>query len=266
MRTETAELLDHLAAMAQNLSPSAVSGLAERIAGLRDSKEAKRLLSSAATPRAREMVSTLANLWARIPELDPNSLSLALLSAQRTASVISQSQSADLIWTGPSSQVIPVRRTDQALYELIESSTSELLVVSYVAYRVGRVVSALRRAVDRQVDVKVVLEIGEESGGKASFDVPDEMSRKVAGAKVYYWPVERRDTDRHGRYGALHAKCAVSDRASALVSSANLTEYALELNMELGILVKGGNLPNRIASHFKELMARNVLVETNKES
>lgn len=32
-------------------------------------------------------------------------------------------------------------------------------------------------------------------------------------------------------------------RAIAFISSANLTEYALSLNMELGILVKGGNLP-----------------------
>ena len=49
------------------------------------------------------------------------------------------------------------------------------------------------------------------------------------------------------RHGSLHVKCAVADDAAALISSANLTEYAMNLNMELGLMVKGGDLPSSLA-------------------
>jgi phosphatidylserine/phosphatidylglycerophosphate/cardiolipin synthase-like enzyme len=41
----------------------------------------------------------------------------------------------------------------------------------------------------------------------------------------------------------MHAKAAVADCRVAFLSSANLTEAALERNMELGVLIRGGNLP-----------------------
>ena len=47
---------------------------------------------------------------------------------------------------------------------------------------------------------------------------------------------------------------------SALISSANLTEYALNLNMELGLLVRGGDLPGRVVGHLRRLMREGVLV------
>jgi cardiolipin synthase A/B len=47
---------------------------------------------------------------------------------------------------------------------------------------------------------------------------------------------------------------------SVLISSANLTEYALNLNMELGLLVRGGDLPGHPVGHLRRLMNENVLV------
>lgn len=77
---------------------------------------------------------------------------------------------------------------------------------------------------------------------------------------IYVWPPHKRPTDGAGRHGSLHAKCAVADEQTILVSSANLTEYALSLNMELGLLVHGGDLPGRAADHLRDLMSANVLV------
>lgn len=37
----------------------------------------------------------------------------------------------------------------------------------------------------------------------------------------------------------LHAKCAVADDTLALISSANLTGHALQLNIEAGVLLRG---------------------------
>ena len=62
-----------------------------------------------------------------------------------------------------------------------------------------------------------------------------------------------------GVHGAMHVKCSIADREKALVSSADLTDYALEANMELGLLVSG-MLPGRLAAHFDELMFRGELV------
>ena len=42
-----------------------------------------------------------------------------------------------------------------------------------------------------------------------------------------------------GRLGSLPAKVAVADGATLLISSANFTEYAMTLNMELGVLIRG---------------------------
>ena len=133
-----------------------------------------------------------------------------------------------------------------------------------VAYKVPRVVESLRNAVERGVDVRVVLEVEEKGGGKVSFSAFAAMGDAVPGARLYLWPPEVRQRDQQGRYGSLHAKCAVADGELALVSSANLTEYALELNMELGVLVRGGSVPRRILEHFDDLMRMGILLERPK--
>ncbi len=57
----------------------------------------------------------------------------------------------------------------------------------------------------------------------------------------------------------LHAKVIVSDRRDALVTSANLTLHAIDLNMEIGVRVLG-EPASAIASHFDRLIAQGVLV------
>ena len=38
------------------------------------------------------------------------------------------------------------------------------------------------------------------------------------------------------------------------LSSANFTEYAFTINMELGVLVTGGSLPGQVQEHFDRLI------------
>ena len=64
---------------------------------------------------------------------------------------------------------------------------------------------------------------------------------------------------REGRRGSLHVKCVVADSARMFVSSANLTEQALRLNMELGILLGGTRHPREVDDHFADLAGRGVL-------
>jgi len=44
-----------------------------------------------------------------------------------------------------------------------------------------------------------------------------------------------------------------------LISSANLTEYALSLNMEAGVLITGGEAPGKAERHLKRLAEMGVL-------
>ena len=49
--------------------------------------------------------------------------------------------------------------------------------------------------------------------------------------------------DEKGHAGLMHAKAAVGDSRIAFLTSANLTEAALDRNMELGVLLRGGHVP-----------------------
>ena len=59
----------------------------------------------------------------------------------------------------------------------------------------------------------------------------------------------------------LHAKCAVADGRYLFVSSANLTEAALHLNMELGLLIRGGKQPSHVQQHLVWLVENRILTE-----
>ena len=65
-------------------------------------------------------------------------------------------------------------------------------------------------------------------------------------ALLLHWPVTRRARDEKGRAGLMHVKAAVADSRLAFLTSANLTEAALERNMELGVLIRGGTIPSAI--------------------
>jgi phosphatidylserine/phosphatidylglycerophosphate/cardiolipin synthase-like enzyme len=58
----------------------------------------------------------------------------------------------------------------------------------------------------------------------------------------------------------LHVKCAIADDRLLFVSSAKLTEYAFTLNMELGLLITGGDAPAQVEGHFDALVEGGVLL------
>jgi len=58
---------------------------------------------------------------------------------------------------------------------------------------------------------------------------------------------------------SVHAKCAVADSRLAFITSANLTSAALERNMELGLLLRGGTVPDRLHAHLAALVTTKVV-------
>ena len=64
----------------------------------------------------------------------------------------------ELVWTGPDVGVVPLRRTEQALLQVIDSATRRATVVSYAVYHIPRICEALVRAADRGVSINVIIE------------------------------------------------------------------------------------------------------------
>jgi phosphatidylserine/phosphatidylglycerophosphate/cardiolipin synthase-like enzyme len=132
-------------------------------------------------------------------------------------------------------------------------------------YKVPNIAPALVNAAKRGVKISLILESTEESEGAVTFNEIEAMGTELArDATAYAWPIEKRGMDAKGNRGALHVKCAVVDDEALLISSANHTEHAMSLNMELGLLVRGGDLPCSLARHLRSLIQNRILVPCNR--
>ncbi len=213
------------------------------------------------TPEFRDTVSELLEVWrAESQLLQPQSLALALASAAHSYQAVKEKTAIELVWTGPTTGVIPLRRTEQTLIEMIREAKLELLIVSFAVYDIAEIVAEMEMAIARGAALTIVVETPESGRGKVAFGAEAVLNDRVkARARILKWPYENREKDENGKYGSLHAKCAVADRESVLISSANLTQYALNLNMEMGLRVRDKILAEQIARHFELLAQRGIL-------
>ncbi|MGV8617596.1 phospholipase D-like domain-containing protein, partial [Pseudomonas aeruginosa] len=74
-----------------------------------------------------------------------------------------------------------------------------------------------------------------------------KMRTLVPSAKLYAWR-ERAAPFADGR---VHAKVAVADGDVCFITSANLTGHAMEQNMEAGLLISGGHIPQTLEEHLR---------------
>jgi phosphatidylserine/phosphatidylglycerophosphate/cardiolipin synthase-like enzyme len=143
---------------------------------------------------------------------------------------------------------------------VIESAFVRLFLVSFVAYKPDRIISCLKAALARGVRVEILLELSSESGGQLNFDSTALLRRELPSADFYKWRQDTPPEERGERLGAVHAKCVVADGKTAFISSANLTAAAMDRNMEVGILVRGGHLPEQLGEHLQALSHSEIVV------
>ncbi len=179
--------------------------------------------------------------------------------ALQTAAIAEQKhrdfQSIELVWTGPDVGEIPFRRTEQAILQVLDSATERITLVSFAVYRIPNVAKALVRAAKRGVAITVILETPHKIEGESEYNTLKALGEQVtACSSVYFWPKEKRAFADHDKLGILHVKCAVADGQWLLLSSANLTQQAFTINMELGLLVRGGTIPWRVEQQFRRLV------------
>ena len=174
--------------------------------------------------------------------------------------VVSESKElVNVIWTGPASGRFAARRTDQLLYDLLAQAKRRALIVTFAAHSIERLIRELRGALGRGVQLTLLLETEEGSGGQLSRDALIAFGGlPLSQVEVLHWPRSGRELNAAGRPGKLHAKCAVIDD-TVVIGSANLTDDAFNRNMELGLAVNDPILADALIGHFRELETRKVL-------
>lgn len=188
-------------------------------------------------------------------EIHGNELAGILLGASYASQKADQETTVELVLTGPTTPFVAHRRTEQVLLDLIRRAQNELFLVSFVAYDVASVVSELNAAISRGVKILVLLESSTDHGGSLGVDPAAIVRRHVPSAILYAW------TDRAPPFqdGRVHAKVMVADEKIAFLTSANLTGHAMEINMEAGVVIVGGNIPVKLRAHLHALVETNII-------
>ena len=173
----------------------------------------------------------------------------------------------DLVWSGPEVPGIHARDTRRVYEELLGSAECSVWVSTYAYFDGPRAFEDLAQRMDEKPDLQVtlLLNIQRRRGDTTAVDA---LVRKFAdrfwgtdwpGASrpsVYYDP---RSLDLKRPGGVLHAKAVIADEQTVFVTSANLTEAALDRNFELGLLLRDRALAVSVASHFRGLIDRKLL-------
>jgi len=207
----------------------------------------------------RSMITRMDEAWRNAKKVRPSELAAALRAASATAALLDKRGSVELVWTGPSTGMVPIRHTAQVLCEVVESARNRIFLVSFVAYEVVLIIDALQDAMKRQVQIDILLESSAHHGGKVTVDSVQTMKDTVPSANIYVWNVGAGSKPTGQSTGAVHAKCAVADGKLAFISSANLSNAAMERNMELGVLVRGGHLPDELHRHLEALVTTQIV-------
>lgn len=251
------DLLVAITDLVANQTPDKSEALSSLIKQCASSEETSALDNWSSTPQSKQQLKELLKIW-KTTLIDPDELAGMITGASYAYHTAKAEEKLELVWTGPSTPMMSTRRTEQALLEVINSSHKTLFLVSFVAYEVASVTKALNEAIERGVDVSILLEPAEVHGGQIKEDCFAMMKYAVPNASLYVWSDKNKE-EMGGGYRIVHAKCSIADAKVAFITSANLTGAALERNMELGVLISGNNIPQQLYSHLQSLISTKTL-------
>lgn len=247
------QLLKAISALVSIISSDRVASLAARISNL-DASKGGSLSANVQSAHASDSLKMLIEAW-KVSTIDGRTLAAMLLAASDAYRLAESNQQVELVWTGPTTELVPARRTEQALIQVIDAARQRLFITSYVAYDIESVARALRSAAERDVRIDFLVEMSSAQGGKVSTDPIANLRKIVPNASFYVW----KNKAAAFVNGSVHAKVAVADRALCFITSANLTGYAMDQNMEAGVLISGKQLPDQLHRHLEALVVTGVI-------
>ncbi len=243
------DLLAAISDLVSNTPPARIEQLADAVNGLPGSASTANLHPWGITPGAKERIERLTDSWNQ-SGIPSGKLAGMLIGASHAYRQAKSESEAELVWTGPSSELVATRKTEQALLEVINAAREKLFLTSFVAYDVASIMAALGKTADRDVALSMLLESSDRHGGGVSIDGIARMREAFPSARIFFWK-EKGDEFVGGK---VHAKVAVCDEKACFISSANLTGHAMEKNMEAGVLIRGGALPRTLHRHLEALV------------
>lgn len=254
-------IVEAATALASSLPTSTVEAVAGAILTSSPASLKAEIAKRVAHHHHRDRALAFVDCWrTEAADLDENVVTVALQTAALSEQKHRDSQTVELVWTGPESGEIPFRRTEQAILQLLDSAQDRITLVSFAVYRIPNIAKALVKAAQRGVKLSVIVETPDKLGGENEYSTLRALGSAVeACSSVYYWPKEKRKLSETNKPGILHVKCAVADGEWLFLSSANLTQQAFTINMELGMLVRGGTMPRRVEQQFERLIQLNTL-------
>lgn len=173
----------------------------------------------------------------------------------------------DLVWSGPEVPGLHARETRRVYEELLGTAERHLWVSTYAFFDGPKAFDVLAKRMEAKPMLQVTLFLNiQRKWGDTTHT--EQLIRKFADhfwktdwpgktrPKVYFDP---RALELGGPGSVLHAKAVVADGEVSFVTSANMTEAALDRNIELGLLVRDRALALSMVTHFQGLIDRKIL-------
>jgi len=173
----------------------------------------------------------------------------------------------DLVWSGPEAPGLHARDTRRVYEELLGSAEHSIWASTYAFFDGPKAFEVLARRMETTPALRVtlLLNIRRKRGDTTA---SDELVRRFADRfwktdwpgssrpSVFYDP---RALDLEGPGSVLHAKAVVADDEAVFITSANLTEAALDRNIELGVLMRDRAIALAVGGYFRNLIDRDLL-------
>jgi len=168
----------------------------------------------------------------------------------------------DLVWSGPTVAGLHARNTRRVYEELLGSAERSVWASTYAFFDGPSAFEVLAKRMDAKPGLQVTLLLNVQRK-RGDTSAADQLVRRFADRfwkhewpgtarpRVFYDP---RALEPEGPGGVLHAKAVVVDDEAVFITSANLTEAALDSNIELGLVVRDRALAASVSTHFQALI------------
>jgi phosphatidylserine/phosphatidylglycerophosphate/cardiolipin synthase-like enzyme len=173
----------------------------------------------------------------------------------------------DLVWSGPEVPGLHARDTRRVYEEVLGCAERSIWVSTYAFFDGPKAFEVLARRMESKPTLRVTLLLNIQRK-RSETTASEQLVRRFADRfwktdwpgtshpSVFYDP---RALDLEGPGGVLHAKATVADDEAVFVTSANLTEAALDRNIELGVLIRDRAVALTICRYFRHLIDRELL-------
>jgi phosphatidylserine/phosphatidylglycerophosphate/cardiolipin synthase-like enzyme len=172
----------------------------------------------------------------------------------------------DLVWSGPEVPGLHARDTRRVYEELLGSAEHSICASTYAFFDGHKAFEVLARRMEAKPALRVTLLLNIQRK-RGDTTTSEQLVRRFtdrfwkadwpgsARPSVFYDP---RALEQEGPGGVLHAKAVVADD-TVFITSANLTEAALDRNIELGVLVRDRAFALTVGGYFRNLIDRDLL-------